>query len=306
MKKVIVVVGPTSVGKTRMGVELAKELKGEVISGDSMQIYRGMDIGTAKVTAKEAEGIPHHLIDICDIEESYSVKRFQDDVRNKINDITARGKIPIIVGGTGFYIKAALYDYVFEEEQANTNMAKYQDMSNDELYEVLLSIDPESCKTIHKNNRKRVLRAIAIYENNNTTKSAIENAQQHKPIYDIYFIALTLERELLYNRINNRVDLMMQQGLEAEVDLLTQHGSLQGLRCFEGIGYKEFFDYFKGVQTLSETVELIKKNSRNFAKRQYTWFNNQFDVSWYEVNLEKFTETVSKVLIDVENWYHSK
>ncbi|MFQ8705814.1 MAG: tRNA (adenosine(37)-N6)-dimethylallyltransferase MiaA [Thomasclavelia sp.] len=302
MEKVIVVVGPTGVGKTKMGVALAKHFNGEVISGDSMQIYKTMDIGTAKVTNEEMDGIVHHLIDIKDPTENYSVKDFQDEVRLKIKEITSRGKLPIIVGGTGLYIKAALYDYEFGESQIDHQeyVEKYHNYSNEELYSLLMKIDKNSAKELHPNNRQRVLRAIAIYESTGIRKSETLARQNHELVYDARFIGLTLEREVLYERINQRVDLMMKQGLLQEIDDLMKKKYSNNLQSMKAIGYKEWFNYYKGIQTLDETLELIKKNSRNYAKRQYTWFNNQTPVKWFEVNLEDFNQTIKAVISDLE------
>lgn len=302
MEQVIVIVGPTGVGKTKMGVALAKYFNGEVISGDSMQIYKTMDIGTAKVTSDEMEGIVHYLIDIKEPTESYSVKDFQDEVRQKIKEITSRGKLPIIVGGTGLYIKAALYDYEFTESQMDHQeyVVKYQDYSNEELYNHLVEIDELSAKELHPNNRQRVLRAIAIYESTGIKKSETLAKQNHELIYDTKFIGLTLERSTLYERINQRVDKMMEQGLLQEIDSLMKKGYAPELQSMKAIGYKEWFGYYQGDQNLQETLELIKKNSRNYAKRQYTWFNNQVPVKWFEVNLNDFNETIEAVINDLK------
>ena len=302
MEKVIVIVGPTGVGKTKMGVALAKHFDGEVISGDSMQIYKTMDIGTAKVTNEEMEGVVHHLIDIKEPSESYSVKDFQDEVRLKIKEITSRGKLPIIVGGTGLYIKAALYDYEFSESQSDHQeyVEKYQNYSNEELYDYLLKIDEASAQELHLNNRQRVLRAIAIYESTGIRKSETLAKQNHELIYDAKFIGLTLARDVLYQRINQRVDLMMEQGLLQEIDGLMKKNYAPVLQSMKAIGYKEWFAYYQGTQSLSETLELIKKNSRNYAKRQYTWFNNQVPVQWFDVNLNNFDQTIDAVIHSIE------
>lgn len=298
MKKVVVVVGPTGVGKTKMGVALAKYFDGEVISGDSMQIYKLMNIGTAKVTTEEMEGIPHHLIDIKNPKENYSVKEFQEEVRLKIDEISARQKLPIIVGGTGLYIKATLYDYVFSESQIDHQeyIEKYKNYSNEELYEFLKKIDLESAASLHPNNRQRVLRAIAIYESTGTKKSDLLAKQEHKLLYDVKFIGLTLPRDVLYKRINERVDSMMNQGLLQEIEMLMKMNLSPELQSMKAIGYKEWFAYYQGNQNLEETIELIKKNSRNYAKRQYTWFNNQVPVKWFDVNLNDFDDTVNNVI----------
>jgi tRNA dimethylallyltransferase len=302
MNKIIVIVGPTSVGKTKMGVELAKRLNGEVISGDSMQIYKTMDIGTAKVTQEEMDGVVHHLIDVKNPDEPYSVKDFQDEVRKAIKDIQSRNKTVIIVGGTGLYIKAALYDYEFSETEIDHDVfkEKYKNFSNEQLYEYLKSFDEESAKVLHYNNRQRVLRAIEIYELTGKKKSETLEEQQHTLLYDAIFIGLTIDRELLYDRINKRVDIMNKNGLENEVQSLYEKGYTRNMQSMKAIGYKEWFDYFEGKISKNEVLELIKKNSRNYAKRQYTWFKNQFDMNWFEVNLNDFDETVNNVYDFIE------
>lgn len=302
MEKVIVVIGPTSVGKTKMGVALAKELNGEVISGDSMQIYKHMDIGTAKVTNEEMEGVIHHCIDILEPTDSYSVHDFQKTIRKKITEITSRGKIPIIVGGTGLYIKAGLYDYHFEEmdNQRDEFKEKYQDYTNEQLYAYLKEIDEESAKILHANNRRRVLRAIEIFETTGKKKSEMLNEQSHICLYDAYFVGLTLPRDLLYQRIDDRVDIMMTNGLQKEVSDLLALGLTNEHQSMKAIGYKEWFAYFAGDCSLEEVVENIKKHSRQYAKRQYTWFRNQFEVNWYDVNLTDFKQTINEVLNDIK------
>ena len=303
MEKVIVVIGPTSVGKTKMGVALAKKLNGEVISGDSMQVYRQMDIGTAKVTIEEMEGVTHHCIDILDPKDQYSVHDFQQTVRKQITEITNRGHVPIIVGGTGLYIKAALYDYTVSEMENNHDEInkKYKDYTNEQLYAHLKQIDEESAKILHFNNRRRVLRAIEIYEQTGQKKSEMINEQEHICLYDAYFVGLTLPRELLYERINLRVDLMMKNGLQGEMESLIKQGLTRENQSMKAIGYKEWFDYFEGKCDLNEVSENIKKHSRQYAKRQYTWFKNQFDVHWYDVCLENFSKTIEEVSRDLKN-----
>jgi tRNA dimethylallyltransferase len=304
MEKVIVVVGPTAVGKTALGVALAKAYNGEVISGDSMQIYQGMDIGTAKVTKEEMQGIVHHQIDIRTPFESYSVSDFQEDVRREIKEITSRGKMPIIVGGTGLYIKAALFDYTFEKSETNPSamQQKYKDYSNEALYKHLLEIDPGATRNIHPNNRRRVLRAIEIYETTGHKKSETEAAQSHQMIYDAYVIGLTLPRKELVERINKRVDLMMDHGLKEEMDRLIKAGVTSDLQAMRGIGYKEWFPYYEGKASLEEVSEAIKIHSRQYAKRQYTWFNHQMQVNWYDVYVDAFDKTIKNVEGDVAKW----
>lgn len=303
MKKIIVIVGPTAVGKTNMGIALAKKYNGEIISGDSMQVYKKMNIGTAKVTRNEMAGIVHHLIDIKEPDETYSVKEFQETVRLLINEIKNRGKLPIIVGGTGLYIKAALYDYEFEESTSDHEQykIKFVDYDNHQLHQYLEAIDQDTAKELHPNNRQRVLRAIEIFETTGVKKSAVIASQQHTCLYDVKFIGLTMERKELYQRINGRVDTMLQEGLEQEVTALYRQGYTSDLQSMKAIGYKEWFAYFNKDQSREDTVELIKKHSRNYAKRQYTWFKNQLPVEWFTSNLNNFKETKEKVIINIES-----
>ena len=300
---VLCIVGPTAVGKTKMSIELAKQLNGEIISGDSMQIYRGMDIGTAKATMDERQGIPHHLIDEKNPDEPYSVAAFQQTVRAKMEEIKSRGKLPIIVGGTGLYIKSVLYDYEFagESESKDIDEAKYGHLSNEELHAKLAAVDEAGAKDIHPNNRKRVIRALEIYETSGVKKSEMIEKQEHKMIYDACLIGLTDDRTVLYDRINKRVDMMYETGLVEEVKALFDEGIPAESQSIRAIGYKELYDYFKGFISLEESKELIKRNSRRYAKRQYTWFNNQMDVTWFKVDVQHFDKTVQEVLTYVQN-----
>ncbi len=300
---VLCIVGPTAVGKTKMSIELAKQLNGEIISGDSMQIYRGMDIGTAKATMDERQGIPHHLIDEKNPDEPYSVAAFQQTVRAKIEEIKSGGKLPIIVGGTGLYIKSVLYDYEFagESESKEVDEAKYGHLSNEELHAKLAAVDEAGAKDIHPNNRKRVIRALEIYETSGVKKSEMIEKQEHKMIYDACLIGLTDDRNVLYDRINKRVDTMYETGLVEEVKALFDEGIPAESQSIRAIGYKELYDYFKGLISLEESKELIKRNSRRYAKRQYTWFNNQMDVTWFKVDVQHFDKTVKEVLTYVQN-----
>ena len=300
---VLCIVGPTAVGKTKMSIELAKQLNGEIISGDSMQIYRGMDIGTAKATMDERQGIQHHLIDEKNPDEPYSVAAFQQTVRAKIEEIKSRGKLPIIVGGTGLYIKSVLYDYEFagESESKEIDEAKYGHLSNEELHAKLATVDEAGAKDIHPNNRKRVIRALEIYETSGVKKSEMIEKQEHKMIYDACLIGLTDDRNVLYDRINKRVDVMYETGLVEEVKALFDQGIPAESQSIRAIGYKELYDYFKGLISLEESKELIKRNSRRYAKRQYTWFNNQMDVTWFKVDVQHFDKTVQEVLTYVQN-----
>lgn len=298
--KIIIIVGPTAVGKTKLGVELALKLNGEVISGDSMQIYRTMNIGTAKVTNEETKGVKHHLIDIKNIDETYSVMEFQKNVRNCIKDIQSRHKVPIIVGGTGLYIKAALYDYVFNEEK-HESTSNYDHLTNEQLYQELQRIDPQSALEIHSNNRRRVQRAIEIYKESGQKKSDIMASQQHVCLYDCVFIGLTLPRDVLYERINYRVDLMMKEGLLAEVLALVEKGAKSDYQSMKGIGYREWFGYIDQTKSKEEVIEAIKQNSRRYAKRQYTWFKNQMEIKWFNVCLDDFKQTINDVLNYLDN-----
>ena len=284
---IIVIVGPTGVGKTKLSIELAKIYNGEVINADSTQIYKDLDIATAKVTEKEKEGIPHHLIDIKNIDEEYTVYNYQKDCRNKIEEIRARNKTPIIVGGTGLYINAVLYDYKFEEEKYNNS---YENYNTNELYQKLINIDPNT--NIHKNNRKRIIRALNYYQNNNKPMSEKETTKNM--LYDAYIIGLTTNREELYDRINKRVDTMFINGLENEAKKI-YNTNVRSKAVMTPIGYKELFEYFDNNITKEEAIELIKKRSRNYAKRQYTWFNNKLNVKWFDVNFNNFNETVNNV-----------
>lgn len=292
---VIVIVGPTGVGKTKLSIELAKKYNGEVINADSTQVYREMDIATAKVTVEEMDGVVHHLLDIRNMDEDYSVYDFQNDCRNCINDIISRGKTPIIAGGTGLYVKAALYDYKFDLESSNFDYSSY---SNDKLYERLLSIDPDS--SIHKNNRKRIERALSYYDSTGGILS--EKEKTDKLLYDCVFIGLTTDRNVLYDRINKRVDIMVSNGLLDEAKRIYDSG-VRSKAVMTPIGYKELFSYFSGDCGFDEAISLIKQRSRNYAKRQYTWFNNQMNINWFDVDFNNFLNTVNEIcnFIDSRN-----
>lgn len=286
MNKVIVILGPTAVGKTKMSVELAKKLDGEIINADSTQIFKELDIATAKITEKEKEGIPHYLFDIKDKEEDYTVYDYQKDCRSKIDDILSRGKTPILVGGTGLYIKAALYNYEFEEQSLKND---YSMLSLDELYNKLISIDSET--TIHKNNRKRVERVLDYY---NETGKLPSKEKSDKILYDTLFIGLTTDRDILYERINKRVDVMVNSGLLEEAKWVYESG-IRTKAITTPIGYKELFPYFDNIEPLEVCLDKIKQDSRRYAKRQYTWFNNQMNVTWFNVNFDNFNETIDDV-----------
>ena len=285
---VIVILGPTGVGKTKMSIELAKELNGEIINADSTQVYKDLNIATAKVTEEEKEGIIHHLFDIKDIKEDYTVYDYQKDCRKKIDDILRRKKTPILVGGTGLYIKAALYNYEFNEESIKYD---YSNFSDEEIYEKLLEIDPKS--EIHKNNRKRIERSLDYYRSNNKPLSEKEKADTL--LYDTLFIGLTTDRDNLYDIINKRVDKMVKDGLLEEAKKIYE-SNIRTKAVLTPIGYKELFPYFEKKKSLEDCLDEIRKNSRRYAKRQYTFFNNQLDVKWFDVNYENFKETIDEVL----------
>ena len=285
MNKVIVITGPTAVGKTSLSIELAKKYDGEIINADSTQVYKTLDIATAKITEKEKEGIPHYLIDIKNIDENYTVYDYQKDARKCIDDILKRGKTPILVGGTGLYIKAALYDYKFNLETTKGDYSKY---TKEELYNMLLKLDPDT--TIHINNRKRVERRLDYIKNNHTT----ETNKTDKLLYDAIFIGLTIDRDILYDRINKRVDIMIKNGLVEEAKRIYD-SNIRTKAVLTPIGYKELFLFFDSAISLNEAIELIKQRSRRYAKRQYTWFNNQMDIKWFETNYQDFNKTVEEV-----------
>lgn len=280
MQKVLAIVGPTAVGKTSFGIECANAFNGEIISGDSIQIYKGLDIGSAKPSKTEQAQAKHYLLDIKEANENYSVKQFQELGRYYIDEISSRNKLPIIVGGTGLYIKALLYDYNFMEENNEDN--QYEDLSNEDLYNRLKQLDPKALEKIHINNRKRLVRALNIIEKHNVTITDIKDAQSHKPIYDCLIIGLTRNRQELYELIDKRVDKMIEDGLIMEIDNLLKSGISFDNQAMQAIGYKEFKDYFNGEKSLEECINQVKINSRHFAKRQYTFFKNQLDMLWYE------------------------
>lgn len=292
MSRVIVITGPTAVGKTALSIELAKRLNGEIINADAMQVYKGLNIGTAKVTEKEKENIPHHLFDIKEVEEEYSIYNYQKDCRKVIDDILRRGKTPILVGGTGLYIKAALYDYKLSEGKTNNT---YDNLKTEEIYKELLKLDKDI--NIDKNNRRRLIRALNYYKENNIS---ISNNKTNKLLYDTIFIGLTTDREILYKKINQRVDNMIEDGLLEEVKYYYDK-NIKTKPLINGIGYKELYSYFDNLCTKEEAVEKIKQNSRHYAKRQYTFFNHQLNVVWFETDYNDFNNTIEKVSSYIKN-----
>ena len=284
MKNIIVITGPTGVGKTKMSIELAKRIDAEIINADSMQVYKDLNIGTAKITEKEKEGIPHHLFDIVEPTNMYTVYDYQKDARDIINDVLSRGKKVIIVGGTGLYIKAILYDYKFIKEDKTYDFSK---MSNEEILDKINSYNLDI--NLHINNRKRLERVLTKLYNNN-----MQTEKTDTVLYDFVAIGLTTTRDNLYKIIDNRVDKMIEDGLIDEVEELYKK-SIHSKAINTGIGYKELYKYFDKEISLDEAISLIKKNSRHYAKRQYTFFNNQMNIKWFNTNYEDFSLTVEEV-----------
>lgn len=276
---IYVVCGPTGVGKTKLSVSLAKHFNGIVVNADSMQVYKYLNIGTAKVTEEEKEGVPHMLFDIVSPEDMYTIYDYQRDLRRVIDD--NKDKDIILVGGSGLYIKAGLYDYKFVEEESHEDFDEY---SNEELFDMVKKKDPTS--DIHVNNRKRLIRKL------NQKETSFDG---DKLLYEAIFIGLTTSREKLYDRINKRVDKMVEDGLLDEVKSLYDEG-IRSKAIMTGIGYKELYEYFDNKISLDEAIELIKSRSRHYAKRQYTWFNNQMNIKWFDVDFSCFDNTVDEVI----------
>lgn len=286
---IIVIVGPTGVGKTKLSIELAKKYNAEIINFDSVQVYRKIDIASAKVTEEEKEGIKHHLIDIKDYDEEYSVYDFQIDSRKIIEKLQKENKNIILVGGTGLYVKACLYDYKFSKEEIKVN---YDNLTDKELYNRIIKIDKDI--VVDKNNRRRLLRTLINLENDN-----ISNNGNDLLYNNTYFIGLTVPRDMLYERINKRVDLMVKNGLLGEAKYFyNKNKDVKSLKTV--IGYKELFRYFDNEISLNDAIDLIKKNSRHYAKRQYTFFNNKMNINWFNVDYDNFDNTVNEVINYIE------
>lgn len=298
MKKVLVIAGPTAVGKTSFSIKAAKALDAEIISGDSIQVYRGFDIGSGKVTEEEKEGIRHHLIDIMDPKQSYSAADFQKMARKIIDE---NEKMMIICGGTGLYLKSCLYDYTFNEESGSFASEHFEKMTNEELYAKLLETDPVQAQKIHPNNRRRLMRSLTIAERTGRSQSEIEAEQTHEMIYEAFIAGCTMDREALYERINMRVEMMFASGLQQEVASLLEQGCTFDDPAMKGIGYKEWKEYFLGNSSAENVKEEIQKHSRQFAKRQYTWLNHQMPVHWFDVRDEKEQERIMKEIMDWRN-----
>lgn len=290
--KLLVLVGPTAVGKTRLSLELARIHGCEIISGDSMQVYRGMDIGTAKIPLEEQQGIPHHLIDIIEPDEAFSVAAFQQQAGQLIHDIHGRGRLPFIVGGTGLYIESLCYQFQFSEASADEDFRQEQAVFLQEhgelaLHEKLRWVDPISAERLHPNNTRRVVRALEILHITGTTLSAQLASQTKQSPFDLCLIGLTMERDLLYNRIEQRIDQMLEQGLVEEVRQLLARGFTAQHVSMQGLGYKEIIRYLLGEYSLEEAVTLLKRDTRHYAKRQLSWFRHMQEIKW--INVSEFT-----------------
>lgn len=303
MKKrpLIVLTGPTAVGKTALSVKLAKAVNGEIISADSMQVYKGMDIGSAKISKEEMEGIPHHLIDVLDPSEEFNIVKFKELSLKAMEEIYAKGKIPIIAGGTGFYIQSVLYDIAFENNEDERtyrneleNIAKESDGTL-KLFQMLKECDPKSAEIIHQNNVKRVIRALEFFKETGLPISEHnEEQKQNESPYNFCYFVLNDDRDKLYENIEKRVDIMLENGLLDEVKTLHEKGYTKDMVSMQGLGYKEILEYFNGEISLERAVYLIKRDTRHFAKRQLTWFRREKEISW--VNKQDFSYDEEKIL----------
>ncbi len=300
-KPLVVLAGPTAVGKTRLSIHLAQALNGEVISADSMQVYRHMDIGSAKITPEEMGQIPHHLIDVLDPEEDFHVVRFQQMAKQALLDIWGRGRVPLLVGGTGFYIQAVVRDISFGEERDSENgyRQELESLAKQKgalwLHEKLAAVDPEAARQIHPNNQKRVLRALEYYHDTGNLISDHNREQQAKAsAYNCAYFVLNDDRTLLYQRIENRVDRMMADGLLKEVKALQERGCTRDMVSMQGLGYQEILAYLEGEYSLEEAVRRIKRDTRHFAKRQLTWFKREKEVIW--VHRKDFDDQEERML----------
>lgn len=299
-KPLVVLTGPTAVGKTKLSIDLAKALGGEIISADSMQVYKHMDIGSAKITEKEMDGVPHHLIDVLSPFEEFHIVRFQELAKKEMEDIYSRGRIPIFVGGTGFYIQAVTKDIDFtegeEDKEYREELSRLAtEKGNEFLHEMLRNIDPKSAEEIHANNVKRVIRALEFYKENGFPISQHnEEQKQNETPYNLAYFVLNAPRELLYERIDRRVDEMMENGLMEEVQKLKDMGCRRDMTSMQGLGYKEILSFLEGEVPLEEAVRILKRDTRHFAKRQLTWFRRESDVIW--VDKDKFSFDEEKIL----------
>ena len=293
--------GPTAVGKTRLSLELAEAFGAEIISGDSMQVYRGMDIGTAKIAEAEMKGIPHHLIDIHDPQDAYSAAEFQEQGTRLIEEIRSRGKLPFIVGGTGLYIESLCYGFRFSEAVADEAFRSEMDAYAEEhgaeaLHDRLTAVDPASAARLHPNDRRRIIRALEVHYQTNVTLSDSHAGQKKESPYELCLIGLTMDRKILYKRIEDRIDQMLAEGLVAEVQGLLERGYSRSLVAMQGLGYKEIAAYLEGETTLSEAVVLLKRDTRRFAKRQLSWFRHMKEIQWIDTDeSQNFSENFARI-----------
>ena len=305
--KLIILAGPTASGKTSVSIDLAKRLGGEIISADSMQVYKYMDVGTAKISVEEMQGVKHHLIDVLDPKEDFNIVKFQNMVKCSIEEIVKNGHIPILVGGTGFYIQSIIYNIDFNNEDDNSSIRKeleeeYDTYGADFMYERLKKIDMVSADSIHKNNKKRIIRAIEYFMINNIPISLHNEAQRKKSSpYDYRFFVLNPPRDILYERINQRVDIMVVKGLVDEVKSLKERGLSMANISMQGIGYKEILEYLEGDTTLETAIENIKQNTRHMAKRQVTWFKREKDVIYVDPFSFESNEKIVDYMIEKIN-----
>lgn len=302
LRPLVVLTGPTAVGKTAISIEFAKKVRGEIISADSMQVYKGMDIGSAKIRKEEMDGVPHYLLDILEPEEPFNVMLFQRIAKKAIEEIYGRGHIPILTGGTGFYIQSVLYDIAFTEETDTSVREGLEQEAREKgaeyLHEKLARVDPATAENIHANNVKRVIRALEFYELNGYPLSEHnEIERQRKSPYLFRYYVLNEPREILYRRIEARVDRMLEEGLVAEVEVLKKKGYTRDMVSMQGLGYKEILDYLTGDCTLEDAIDKIKKETRHFAKRQLTWFRREKEVIWVEKSNFLDTEGLLKYLL---------
>ena len=302
-KPLIILTGPTAVGKTELSLKLAEAVNGEIISADSMQVYRRMDIGTAKIKPEEMRGIPHHLIDVLDPREDFDVVTFKAMAKEALADIYSRGKIPIVAGGTGFYIQALLYDIDFQETRVSDYRKEltdyYEQNGVHALHERLRDIDPDSYAAIHENNVKRTIRALEFYHDTGYPISRHNEEQKNRlsPYHFAYFV-LNDDRALLYERIEKRVDHMLEEGLVKEVEGLLAYGCRPDMVSMQGLGYKEIIAYLNGECSLEEAVYILKRDTRHFAKRQLTWFRRERDVTWVQKNAFSSEEEILEFMLD--------
>lgn len=304
MKKLVILTGPTAVGKTSLSINLAKAINGEIISADCMQVYKKMDIGTAKISLAEMDGVPHHLIDVIEPEEEFHVVRFKEMALEAMENIYSKGKIPIICGGTGFYIQALVYDIQFTDQEIDKEYRQYLEdyadkNGNEALHEMLKAVDEESAESIPAPNRKRVIRALEYFKQTGEKFSVHNNREKERVSpYNFAYFVLNDDRNLLYNRIDARVDKMYEAGLVDEVEKLLSEGCVPGMTSMDGIGYKEIISYLHGEYDLNTALELIKKNSRNYAKRQLTWFRREKEVIWLDKSILKSEQELLDKIMD--------